>query len=139
MKVTLDTNVLVSGTFWEGEAFRILELIERKRVQCVLSKGILAEYDRIMHSDEILEKVDEKRLQIRAIVLKVVGMCTVVQPKRKIHAVLEDPDDDKVIECAVEGGVDYIVTYDAKHLLKLGEFEGILIVSPGDFLKKFGK
>ena len=139
MKVTLYTNVLVSGTFWEGEAFRILELIEQKKLDCVLSKGILNEYDRIIHSEEILEKVEEKHLHIRAVVIKIVGMCAIVEPKRKIRAVQEDPDDDKIIECAVEGKVDYIITYDSKHLLKLKEFEGIKIISPGEFLMKFEK
>ncbi len=139
MKVTLDTNVLVSGTFWQGEAFRILELVEQKKVECVLSKEILEEYNRIIHSEEILEKMEEKRLHVRSAVIKIVEMSAIVKPKRKIRAVADDPDDDKVIECAVEGRVDYIITYDAKHLLKLKEFEGIKIVSPREFLKLFGK
>jgi len=43
MKITLDTNVLVSGTFWEGEAFGIFQLIEQKKASCSLSKEILEE------------------------------------------------------------------------------------------------
>ena len=44
------------------------------------------------------------------------------------------PNDNKVLECAKDGKADYIITSD-NHLLRLKEFEGIKIVSPGEFLK----
>ena len=56
-----------------------------------------------------------------------------IEPKRKIVVVKDDPDDDKVIECAAEIAADYILSYD-NHLLKLKEFEGIKIVKPEVFL-----
>jgi len=134
LKVTLDTNVLVSGTFWEGEAHRIIQLIEQKRIRCYLSKEILAEYNRVAHSSEILEKVEEHHLEIKSAVIKIIEVCFIVEPKAKVLAVEDDPDDDKILECALEAEADYIVTYDA-HILKLGEFRGIRIVSPKEFLK----
>ena len=71
MIITLDTNVLISGTYWQGEAFQILKLIEEKKVKCVLSRAILAEYDKVMHSGEIIEKVEQKRLVVKSAVVKV--------------------------------------------------------------------
>jgi putative PIN family toxin of toxin-antitoxin system len=133
MKITLDTNVLVSATFWEGEAFRIIQLIEQKKVVCCLSQPILNEYSRVIHSGEILEKVERKHLAIKSALIKILTMCEVVEPQRGIEAVHEDPDDNKILECAVEAGVDYIVTYDP-HLLKLREFKGIRIIQPKEFL-----
>ena len=135
IKVTLDTNVLISGTFWEGEAYQIMQLIEQKKIQCFLSEEILEEYSKVMHSNEIIEKVEEKHLVIKSTIFKAIEICKVVEPKRKIAAVKDDPDDDKIIECAIEAQVDYIVTYDYRHLLKLKEFEGIKIISPTEFLK----
>ena len=135
MKVTLDTNVLISATFWEGEASKIIQLIEQKEVQCFLSSEILEEYHKVLHSEEILEKTDKNHLAIKASLIKVIGISTIVEPKRRIDAVKDDPDDNKVLECAVEAQVDYVVTYDAKHLLKLKEFEGIRIISPKEFLR----
>lgn len=137
MRVTLDTNVLVSGTFWSGEAFRLLLLIERAGVRCFLSKDILMEYARVVHSDEIVDKIEEKHLDVKSSVIKTLEMCELVEPKRKIDAVKEDPSDNKILECAVEARADFIVTYN-KHLLKIREFEGIRIVSPTEFLKIFG-
>ena len=52
--------------------------------------------------------------------------------------VKDDPDDNKILECAYAAKVDYIITQD-NHLLKLKEFEGIKIINPGDLLKKIIK
>jgi uncharacterized protein len=51
-----------------------------------------------------------------------------------LRAVSADPDDDKVLECAEVGGATHIVTGDRRHLLPLGVFKGIAIVTPADFL-----
>lgn len=88
MKITLDTNILISATFWNGASAKIIDKIEAKKVDLVLS-------------GEIVE---------------------------------DDPDDNKIIECAVEGDVDYVISYN-KHLLKLKEFKGIKIVKPEEFLR----
>ena len=59
MKVTLDTNVLISGTFWTGDSFRILDLIDRKKIICVLSEQIIEEYYKTAQSNEIIEKMEK--------------------------------------------------------------------------------
>jgi predicted nucleic acid-binding protein len=51
-----------------------------------------------------------------------------------LKVVTADPDDDKVVECAVVGGATHIVTGDRRHLLPLGSYQGIAIVSAADFL-----
>ncbi len=139
LKATLDTNVLISGTFWEGEAYKIIQLVEGRKVRCFLSRQILAEYSDVMHSEEILDKVGKHHLHVKSAIIKVMEISTIVEPKRKLYAVQEDPEDNKILECAVEAGADFIITYDEKHLLKMKEFEGIRIVSPGEFLKKHFK
>jgi putative PIN family toxin of toxin-antitoxin system len=66
---------------------------------------------------------------------KIVSISKIVIPTRKINVVQDDPDDNKILECAIAGNVDYLVTQD-KHLLNLKEFEGIKIITP-DHLVKF--
>src|SRR3989338_6840836 len=111
IKVTLDTNILISGTFWEGEAYKIIQLIEQKKIQCYLSKEILAEYNKVMHSGEILEKVEGKHLLIKSAIMKVIEICNIVEPKTKVLAISEDPADNKILECALEAKVEYVITY----------------------------
>ena len=135
LKVTLDTNVLVSGTFWEGEAYKIIQLVEQKKIQCYLSKEILAEYNKVLHSDEIFDKVEEHHLKIKSAIIKAVGISSIVEPRTRVLVVREDPADNKILECALEAKADYVVTYD-EHILKLKEFEGIKLVSPKELLKR---
>lgn len=136
MKVTLDTNVMLSATLWYGASNKIFRLIENGEIELVLSEEIIDEYANVMYYDEIQDKIKEHNLELMIIIEDLVALSTIVIPTRKINAVLEDPNDDKILECAVEGESDYIITND-KHLLKLKEFEGIKIVTPDYFLKIF--
>ena len=138
MRVTLDTNVLVSGTFWNGNSFRILDGIDKKRFENVISKDIIVEYNEAVNSDEITDKVKNKGLVVNKVVHKVIQNSNVVVPTKKVDVIKDDPDDNRILECAKEGKVDYIVTQD-KHLLRLREFEEIPIITPEEFLKLIEK
>ena len=65
---------------------------------------------------------------------KIISFSEIIEPKEKVNIIMEDPDDNRVLECAKEGNVDYIVTND-RHLLKLKEFEGIKIITPAELLR----
>ncbi len=134
MKVTLDTNILVSATFWTGDSFRILQLIDEGSLTCILSPQILAEYEKAIHSEDIIDKVYAKRLILQRIVDRVMERATIVRPKKKLNIVTEDPDDNKILECAKEAKANYIITQD-KHLLKIKTFEGMRIITPFKFLQ----
>ncbi len=62
------------------------------------------------------------------------AIARVVDDLPDIRAVPLDPKDDKIVATAVKAGADYLVTGDSAHLLSLGEYEGIKIVSPRAFL-----
>ncbi len=136
IKVVLDTNILVSGTFWTGNSFKIMDLIDKKEIISIISEEIIEEYHKTINKDEIMDKVKDKDLIISNISRKVILNSTIIQPKEKLNVVKEDSDDNKILECAYEGKVDYIITKD-NHLLKLKEFKTIKIVKPEEFLKLF--
>jgi predicted nucleic acid-binding protein len=52
----------------------------------------------------------------------------------QLKAIPADPDDDKVLECACQASATHIVTGDRRHLLPLGSFQGIPIVTAAVFL-----
>ncbi len=139
MKVVLDTNVLVAATFWKGEADDIIQLIQERKVLAFLSKEILGEYHKVIRSDEIIEKIEEKHLTVKLTAIKIVHLFEFVEPKRKINFIIDDPDDNKIIECAVEAQSDFIITYDRRHLLKHNKFEEIKIISPAEFLRIYSQ
>lgn len=61
-----------------------------------------------------------------------------VFPAERATGATPDPFDEMVLECALAAGADVIVRGDKKHLLVLGDFRGIPILSPGDFLRRLG-
>ena len=132
IRVTLDTNILVSGTFWTGDSYRILELIDKKKITSILSKEIIAEYINTVISEEITEKIENKKLIAAKTAQKVVMMSEIVEPTRKIDRIKED---NKILECATTGKAGYIITND-NHLLNIKGFEGIKILTPRQFLEE---
>jgi len=134
-RVTLDTNVLVSATFWTGESFKIVDMIDKKKVHCILSDEILSEYNQVISSEEIMEKAAVKNLIVLKSVQKIISDSQIVFPKERLDAVKDDKEDNKIIECAKAGKADYIITND-HHLLKLKEYECIKIIAPKDFLEE---
>ncbi len=134
MKVVLDTNVLVSGTFWIGKSFEVINSIELKSIKLILSKELIDEYNEVINREEIIDKIENKNLIMNETIKKIISDAEIVEPKEKFDAVKEDPDDNIILECAVEGKADFIVSQDS-HLLKLKEFQGIKIMTPDEFLE----
>ncbi len=66
--------------------------------------------------------------------LRIGMIAEIIKVKSKINLIKEDQDDNKIVECAVDGKANYIVTKD-NDLLKYKEYEGIKIITPEEFLK----
>lgn len=138
MRITVDTNILVSATFWHGDSEKIIIKVENEEIELILSKEIINEYVEVLNYDEIKNKIKNKNLEMKYSVGKIISISTIVEPLERLDVVKDDPDDNKILECAKEGKVDYIITQD-KHLLKLKSFEGIKILKPDEFLKRIKK
>jgi len=134
MRITLDTNVMVSSTFWAGAPDQVMRLVEEKEVELILSEEIMNELVEVLEYEEVKKKVREKGLMMRRSVEKILSVSQIIKPNERIYAVKEDPDDDKFLECAVEGDAEYLVSRD-KHLLKLKKYKGIEIIKPEEFLR----
>lgn len=135
MRITADTNILVSATFWYGSCDKIIAKVEEKVVGLVISKKIINEYSEVLNYKEIRDKIKDKNLEMIRSVERIRDISEIIEPKEKVDIIKEDPDDNMILECAKSGKVDYIVTKD-KHLLKLKQFENIPIITPDEFLKK---
>ncbi|MBI3859111.1 MAG: putative toxin-antitoxin system toxin component, PIN family [Thaumarchaeota archaeon] len=143
MRVTLDTNVLVSAFISKrGDSADVLDLIATfDEITLVLSKEILEEFNDVMSRKEVATRFDYSRADISRFEVAVRDVAEVVPMKSSFKAVREDPDDDVVVNTAVDGRADYIVSGD-RHLRELKKFRGVRIVSPKIFLsiltKRFG-
>jgi len=128
-EVVLDTNVLVSSALSDGKPFDILRLAEQGEIISVTSPAIIAELRDVLTRDRLPFSED----QVDELVTKVLSISRVIEPEVNLEVVEDDPDDDKILECAVAGDVDYLVSGDS-HLLDLENHRGIPIYSPDEFL-----
>ena len=132
MKIAVDTNFLVSATQWDySVSHKLLQKLIRNNAEIFTTKEILEEFAEVLKRDFLYNEEE-----IRNILEKVLQFLTLVTPSKKVDVVKEDPEDNKIIECAVESQVDYILSYD-KHLLNLKEYEGIKIVKPEELVGVF--
>jgi len=136
VRITPDTNVMISSSFWAGDSDRVMQMAEKHKAELVLSEEIIAELVEVLESDEVKRKIKDKNLKLRRTVEKIISISQIITPQEKINAVKGDPSDNKFLECAVAGKAEYIISKD-KHLLKLKSYKGINIVKPEEFLKKF--
>ena len=125
MRITLDTNFLVSATQWDySVAHKLLLKLIRQNAQFFTTKDVLQEFSDVLERD-FQYTADEAT----NIIEKVMVFATLIKTTSSINAVKEDPDDNKILECAMDSGSQYILTYD-KHLLNLKEYQGIKIIKP---------
>jgi putative PIN family toxin of toxin-antitoxin system len=131
MKVVIDTNIFVSS-FFGGNPLRIIDLWKKGEITLCLSKDILDEYIRVLQR---IGLKDENELE-ELLSLFSKGFNVLFTTKTpKIRVVKDDPDDDKFIECAVALKADVIITGD-RAIRAMGEYMGIKILTPQQFLKK---
>jgi uncharacterized protein len=123
-RLFLDTNILISATFWRGSSYKLLLEIMDGKILGFTSMDTMSEYSNVLKRDFHLNE-EEADSRISALI----HFLIVVYPSCHVEVIAEDPADDRVLEGAVESGADFIVTND-KHLLKLGSYRGIKIVKP---------
>lgn len=129
IKVTLDTNVIISALIADGACREVLEVVRKGEMFLVLSPFILAETRRVLR-DKF--KVEEARI-IRTL-KDIEELALVVEPEETLDVVKKDPSDNRIVECAVSGRVDFLVTGD-DHILELKGYQGVKFLAPGEFLR----
>jgi len=130
--VVIDTNVFVSGLTFKGKPREVLDLIWRGDIEACISSFILKELEETLKKDFSWD-----RDQIKHTIEKIKAKTILVHPKNKVSVVKEKDDDNRILECAVEGRVQYLISGDRKHLLPLEEYQGAKILSPAEFLRLF--
>lgn len=131
MRVVADTNVLISGLFWEGNEYQLLKMFKRGELTNVISPQIVDELEGVLSRKKF--KLTKK--QIESIIEQVFSFSRFVHPVTEARVVEKDMSDNIILECALDSKADYIISGD-KHLLDLKEYEGIGILNAKVFLNK---
>jgi putative PIN family toxin of toxin-antitoxin system len=132
MRVVLDTNVFVSGVFFKGPPFQILQAWRDGKIQLVLSPEILEEYQRV---GEILAE-EHPAIDIIPMLEFVIQNAIIFSVPRLPERVCEDPDDDKFLACALTSESNLVISGD-KHLLTVSGYKDIEVLKPREFINKY--
>lgn len=124
-----DTNILFSASGWKGKPFQCVELARTGAVEGVTCRALLNEL-----AEKLQTKLGFDSQQTVDAVADLLTFLRMVPITGQLKAILTDPDDDKVLECAVVASATHIVTGDRRHLLPLGTCQGIPIVTAAEFL-----
>ncbi len=135
MRVVLDTNVVASASIsLGGPPARVFFAWLRDTFELVVSEFLLLEYRRALLYHRVASRHGMNETEVNDIVEDIRQHALMVEPIETITLITDDPSDNKILECAVAGEADYIVSGD-RHLLSIGEFRGIQILSPAMFLE----
>jgi putative PIN family toxin of toxin-antitoxin system len=134
MRIVADTNIVLSGLLWQGPPRRLLELARERKVSLCTSLTLLAELAEVIAREKFAARVRAAGLSAAELVQDYEHLAEIVTPEALPAPVSRDPDDDHVLACALAGKAELIVSGDKRHLLVLGEYQGIPIRTVSDAL-----
>jgi len=132
VKLIIDTNVLVSGIFFSGPPYSILNAWRDEKISLIVSPEILEEYQRT--GEKLSNKFPGIDLEhwIALIMLK----AAIIDAPSLSESVCDDQDDDKFFALAIASNTKIITSGD-KHLLDVSGYYGISVLKPREFVDKY--
>jgi putative PIN family toxin of toxin-antitoxin system len=136
MKIVLDTNVLFAALkSRRGASYKLVSLLPSERFSVVISVPLIIEYEDVLRRGKLSSSIAEKDIG------DFIDFFCLVGQRQDIFFLwrpfLPDPSDDLVLEVAVAGGCDAIVTYNKRHFKTVNKF-GLKILDPREFLTEIG-
>jgi putative PIN family toxin of toxin-antitoxin system len=127
--VTADTNIWISAFNFSGNPRRLIVMAAEGKIDLAICDDIIRETRRILGTrfHWSPEPIDVAEMDMRAISRHVI-------PRVRLDVVKDDPDDNRIVECAVSSHSDFLVTGD-KDLLRLGAYDAIRMITVADFLE----
>jgi putative PIN family toxin of toxin-antitoxin system len=134
VRLTLDTNTVVSGLLWEGAPSRLIRAALDGQVSLVTSRVLLLELADVLGRAKFASRVAASGFSVTELVARYAVLAESVE-SATITPMASDPDDDEVLACALGGRADLVVSGDAG-LLNLARYQEIEIVDPAVALER---
>jgi putative PIN family toxin of toxin-antitoxin system len=132
LRVVLDVNVCISGLLWTGVPNRLIRAAESGDITPVTTPAIMEEVRAALARPRFAARIKALNTSVGELMESLLSVVEVIQ-KPRIEAVIpQDPDDDKILACAVASRARWIVSGDA-HLLAVKRYRGIAILTPKQF------
>jgi len=137
MHLVLDTNVVASALLWGGITRLLLQAGQVKRATLYTSPVLLAELTDILGRRKFGKKIAASGFSVDELVARYAELASVLRPQAIPPTILNDPDDDEVLACALTAHADLIISGD-HHLLDLGGFAEMPIVTVAEAVRRMG-
>jgi len=135
LKIVLDTNILASALINpHGKPAQIIDCVFENKVRLFVSPSIIEELERVLSYPKLMKRHGLAKEKLREFISDLLSIMLLIQDEEPIKVIAEDPSDNKYLSCALNAKVDFIVSGD-EHLLRLGEYKGIQIVTAAQFLE----
>lgn len=137
-RIVIDTNILVSAMLTsKGNPAKILKHVLEGKLNLIISTAILEETQRVLRYPRLVKLMKKNKITMKEVYdfLGKMSKVAVITPGQlEIDAIPDDPTDNKILVCGLEGEADYLISGD-HHLTDLKIFQGIKIMNPSTFLK----
>lgn len=130
LTVCIDANIYISGIAFGGKPLKIIELALDRKFYVVTSSSILTEVKR-----NLIKKLDFTEAEVDRLLNEIIQVATIYEPTGQIQYI-QHVQDNLVLETALLGNADILVTGDKKDLLPLKIFHGIIIEPPSAFIAR---
>ncbi len=138
VRLVVDTNILASALTGHQDAFprRIYQAILNADVTLIASVPAMVELEEVLNRPRVAKYHHLSPDEVGQVIDRLTKSCEFVAGDISVTAASLDPDDNIFLAAAVEGQADYIVSGDKKHLLNMGEYQGIPIITARQFVTK---
>ncbi len=130
-KIVLDTNILISACGWEGKPKELFKKILNHEYELIISIEQIDELKRVLDYPRFDFTEDQKSKFLVILTL----ISTIIPLNQSINIIKEDPDDNIILETAIESEAEFLISGDP-HLLNLKEYKTIKIMTVSDFLNQ---
>ena len=137
MRLVFDTSTVISALLWHGAPRHLFHYVHSSAVQIYTSLPLLIELDEVLRRDKFRARLHEAQVTVADLLLGYGALATIVEPLAISPVILADPDDDHVLACALAAQADVVVSGD-RHLLQLGEYSAIPIMSADVLIDQMG-
>lgn len=130
-----DTNTVVSGLLWSGAPRQVLDAARRGDLLLFTSPELLAELADVLSRPKFTRRLAAAGVTAAGLMTGYAALAQVVRLGLIEQVIAEDPDDDVILATAVAARAEFIISGD-HHLLALGQYKGIAILSAADLLAR---
>ncbi|MFP4077084.1 MAG: putative toxin-antitoxin system toxin component, PIN family [Halochromatium sp.] len=137
MRLVLDTDVVVAALRSpNGASRRLMELLRAGRIRAVATVGMMMEYEAVLMREEQLAATRLTTSELASFLDGLAALMVPVETHFLWRPQLSDPNDEMVLEAAVNGRAERIVTFNVADFLPAAHRFGLAVERPGDTLRR---